>query len=73
MRRRIFVEFRVCRLETKRANRGPVSRLLGASFGNCGWCHADLLLEDMKPDAQRPIYRTKVSTILSYHSSAHHR
>ena len=38
-----FVEFRVCSLETKRANRGLLSRLLGASFGNSGWCHADLL------------------------------
>src|SRR5688572_22359346 len=65
-----FVEFRVCSLETKRANRALVGRLLGASFGNSGWCHADLLLEHMKPDARLPIYQTKVSTIPSYHSAA---
>src|ERR687891_1404997 len=38
-----FVEFRVCSLETKRTNRGLVSSVLGGSFGNGGWCHADLL------------------------------
>src|SRR5687767_13411150 len=65
-----FVEFRVCSLETKRANRGLVSSLLGASFGNSGWCHADLLLEHMTPDARLPIYQTKVSTIPSYLSAA---
>src|SRR5918996_6244385 len=57
-----FVEFRVWSLETKRANRGLVSSLLGASFGNSGWCHADLLLEHMRPDTRLPIYQTKVST-----------
>src|SRR6185436_9046520 len=56
-----FVEFRVGGLETKRANRGLVSSLLGASFGNGGWCHGDLLLGHMKPDARLPIYQTKVS------------
>src|SRR4029453_18063196 len=38
-----FVEFCVCSLETKWTNRGLVTRLLGASFGNSYWCHADLL------------------------------
>src|SRR5438128_8835794 len=65
-----FVEFRVCSLETKRANRGLVSRPLGASFGHSGWCHADLLLEHMTPDARLPINQTKVSTIPSYQSGA---
>src|SRR5687767_594795 len=63
-----FVEFRVCSLEAKWANRGLASRLLGASLGNSGWCHADLLLEPMKPDARLPIHQTKVSTTPSSHS-----
>ena len=66
MRRRISSSSASGSLETKRANRGLVSSLLGASFGNSGWCHADLLLEHMKPDARLPIYQTKVSTIPSY-------
>src|SRR6185436_4418289 len=64
-----FVEFRVCHLETKWTNRGLVGSLLGASFGNSGWCHADLLKEAvdrMAPEAPRSIYQTMVSTTPSY-------
>src|SRR5687767_1178937 len=65
-----FVEFRVCSLEAKRTNRGLVGLLLAGAFGHSGWCHADLLLEHMKPDTRLPIYQTKVSTIPSSHSPA---
>ena len=38
-----FEQFRFRNIHLKRANRGPVGNLLGASFGNSSGCHADLL------------------------------
>jgi hypothetical protein len=37
-------EVRLRHIHLKRTNRGLVGCLLAGSFGNSGWCHADLLL-----------------------------